>query len=42
AKEFKYKIFVLTVENRHNGKNTHNVSDEQVKKMAEKYKVILM
>lgn len=42
AKEFGYKIFVLTVENRHHGKNTHDITDEQVKKMAEKYKVVLM
>jgi len=42
ASEFKYRIFVLTVENRHSGKNIHQISDEQIKKMAEKYKVILM
>lgn len=41
AKKFNYKIFVVTVENYHNGKNSHNVSDEQIKKMAEKYKVKL-
>jgi hypothetical protein len=36
-----YRIFVVTVENRFNLKNTHGVSDEQLKKMAEKYKVVL-
>jgi predicted kinase len=36
-----YRVYVLTVENRHKGKNVHNISDEQVKKMAEKYKVVL-
>ncbi len=41
AKKFNYKIFVVTVENYHNGKNSHNVSEEQIKKMAEKYKVKL-
>lgn len=39
--ETNYAIFVVTVENRFKFKNTHGVSDEQLKKMAEKYKVIL-
>ncbi len=42
ASEFKYKVFVLTVENHHKGKNIHNISDEQIQKMAAKYKVVLM
>lgn len=42
AKEFDYTLFVVTVENYHQGKNTHQISDEQLKKMAEKYKVKLM
>lgn len=37
-----YRVFVLTVENRHQGKNSHGVSEEQLQKMAEKYKVILL
>ena len=41
AADFKYYLFVLTVENRHGNKNIHQVSEEQIKKMAEKYKVIL-
>ncbi len=41
AAEFNYRIFVLTVENRHGNKNVHHISDEQIKKMAEKYKVQL-
>ncbi|MCE3260234.1 MAG: ATP-binding protein [Bacteroidetes bacterium] len=41
AGEFHYRIFVLTVENRHKGKNIHDVSAEQLEKMAEKYKVVL-
>jgi predicted kinase len=41
ASEFHYRIFVLTVENRHNGKNIHEISNEQIRKMAEKYKVVL-
>lgn len=42
ASEFSYRIFVVTVENRHKGKNIHGISDEQIKRMAEKYKVVLM
>ncbi len=41
ASEFNYTIFVVTVENRHRNKNVHELTDEQIKKMAEKYKVIL-
>ena len=39
---FNYTIFVITVENYHNNKNIHQVSDEQLVKMASKYKVKLM
>lgn len=42
ASEFKYSLFVVTVENYHKQKNTHGVSDEQLQKMAEKYKVKLL
>ena len=42
ASEFNYTVFTATVEHRHNGKNIHNISDEQLKKMAEKYKVVLI
>lgn len=41
AEEFNYQIHVLTVENYHGTKNVHDVSEEQIKKMAEKYKVRL-
>ena len=37
-----YAVFVCTVENRHNGKNVHGVSEQQIKKMAEKFKVTLI
>jgi hypothetical protein len=33
---------VLTVENRHGGKNIHSISEEQLQKMAFKYKVVLL
>ncbi|MGZ3883549.1 MAG: ATP-binding protein [Bacteroidia bacterium] len=42
ASEFDYRVFVLTVENRHDGKNIHDISDEQLTKMAQKYRVVLM
>jgi predicted kinase len=42
ASEFKYNLFVVTVENYHGKENTHGVSDEQLQKMAEKYKVKLL
>jgi len=41
AAEFRYKIFVVTVENRHGGKNIHAISHKQLEKMAAKYKVVL-
>ena len=41
AAENGYYLFVLTVENRHGSKNIHEISDLQIQKMAEKYKVKL-
>lgn len=37
-----YQVFVATVENYHGQANTHGVSGEQLRKMAEKYKVKLI
>jgi predicted kinase len=37
-----YELFVVTVENRHGGSNTHGISNEQLEKMAAKYKVKLL
>lgn len=42
AAEFGYRVFTVTVENRHGGRNIHAVSDEQLKKMASKYRVVLI
>lgn len=42
ASIFNYTIFVVTVENYHQNKNIHNVSDDQLQKMAKKYKVRLL
>lgn len=41
AAQHNYQIHVLTVENRRGGKNIHAISDEQIQKMAQKYKVVL-
>jgi predicted kinase len=42
ASEYNYQIFVLTVENRHGGKNIHKINRSQLEKMAAKYKVVLL
>lgn len=41
AESFGYRLFICTVENYHGGSNTHAVSSEQIRKMAEKYRVRL-
>lgn len=42
AAEYGYQVHVVTVENYHNGQNLHGITEEQVHKMAEKYKVKLL
>lgn len=41
AGKYAYQVHVLTVENYHNNKNVHVIPQEQIQKMAEKYKVKL-
>lgn len=41
AKTYNYQTHVVTVENYHGSQNIHHVSNDQLKKMAEKYKVKL-
>ncbi len=41
AEKYDYQLFIVTVENYHKNTNLHNVSDEQLHKMAQKYKVKL-
>ncbi len=41
SKIYNYKVFVATVENYHQGKNKHEINDEQLNKMAQKYKIKL-
>jgi hypothetical protein len=42
AGESGYYLFVVTVENRQGHKNIHHISDEQLKKMAGKFRVVLL
>jgi predicted kinase len=42
AKNNNYTIHVITVEKYHNNRNIHEVSELQLEKMAEKYKVKLL
>jgi len=41
AKRYGYRLSVVTVENRHGGKNNHQIPEEQIEKMKAKYKVVL-
>ena len=42
AERYGYRVFVVTVEKRHSGANVHGVTDEQLRKMAGKYRVVLL
>ncbi len=42
AAKYDYQLFVLTVEKYHDANNVHDISSEQLEKMAAKYKVKLM
>ncbi|MEI7801087.1 MAG: AAA family ATPase [Bacteroidota bacterium] len=42
AAEFNYKLFAVTVENYHAQENIHLIPQEQLEKMATKYKVKLL
>lgn len=42
AAQFGYTVFVCTVENYHGYNNVHHIPDEQIAKMAEKYRVKLV
>jgi predicted kinase len=41
AAQYGYRVFVITVENRHGGINSHSITDEQIEKMAAKYTINL-
>jgi predicted kinase len=41
AKEFGYKVFSIVVENIHGGKNIHNVPDDKIKQMKNRFSIKL-
>ena len=41
AKEMDYTVFSIIVENRHNGKNVHDVPEEHIEKMKNRFEVKL-
>jgi predicted kinase len=42
AADFGYKIFSIIIENRHGGVNEHNVPEETLKKMVERFDIKLL
>ena len=41
AKQYGYKVFSIIVENIHGGKNIHNVPDDKIKQMKERFVIRL-
>ena len=41
AKEFGYTVFSVIVENRHDGTNTHNVPEQKIQKMKDRFEIKL-
>ena len=41
AEQYGYKVFSLILENRHNGVNTHGVTDDKLKQMKERFEIKL-
>jgi predicted kinase len=41
AKKYGYTVFTIVVENRHGGKNIHNVPDDILDKMKERFEISL-
>lgn len=41
AKEYGYKVFVVIVENRHNGVNVHNVPEDKIEQMKNRFNIKL-
>jgi predicted kinase len=41
AKKYGYTVFTLVVENRHGGKNIHNVPEEIIEKMKQRFEIKL-
>jgi predicted kinase len=41
AKEHGYKVFTIVVENRHGGNNVHNVPEDKIEQMANRFEIKL-
>ena len=41
AKEYGYKVFTIIVENRHDGKNVHEVPEDKIQMMKDRFEVNL-
>ena len=41
ARRFKYKVYTVIVENRHNGKNEHGVPEDKLQAMKDRFEVKL-
>ena len=41
AEKYNYRVHVVTVEHYHKGVNVHQINEEQIQKMASKYKIKL-
>ena len=41
AKEFGYKVFSIVVENRHNGTNVHDVPEDKIEQMKNRFDIKL-
>lgn len=41
AKEHGYKVFTIVVENRHDGNNVHNVPEDKIEQMANRFEIKL-
>lgn len=42
AEEYKYQVHSIIVENRHNGVNTHNVPEEKLQQMKDRFQIKLL
>ena len=42
AQKYGYQVFSVIVENRHEGKNIHNVPEETLRKMSERFSIKLL
>lgn len=42
ARQFGYRVYSIIVENRHDGKNIHNVPDDTLEKMANRFNIKLI